>query len=436
MREEILNTISRLVPLALLAGTVALPQTAGAQVTVTQWDQFATAGITAAGPAMDELILACEPGLDGATIERTVAPSIGIRDSYRLAVSAGEAPDLAYTWPAASVLAGYARVGALAPLDAYYEEYGWQGINDFYRGRSSYEGHIYGVPMEQDLMGVYYNRDLFEENGIAEPTTYAEFQAAVETFKELGITPIAFGNRDRWPATNTLRLLLGLSAGKATEEAVLFGDESWDNDAFRTAADTFREWADNGYFPNGFNGIGYDEANALFLSGRAAMTITGTWVIQDMARGASFDLGVFMLPPIVDGVAPGTMWGEGSQWQISATADQATQDAAAAYVDCLISTESRQVWVQKGYLVPIGTTPEELAEWDALPVVQEFYTEGLATPDANFYDLHTTVPESVTQVLYPELQRLLAGDIESDAFLAAIQASWETAIANGERWVP
>ena len=91
-------------------------------IVVTQWDQFAQSGITAAGPAMDELIATCEPALNGAEVLRTIAPSIGIRDSYRLAVSAGKTPDLAYTWPAASVLAGYARVGALAPLDDYYAQ--------------------------------------------------------------------------------------------------------------------------------------------------------------------------------------------------------------------------------------------------------------------------------------------------------------------------
>ncbi|WP_275592552.1 extracellular solute-binding protein [Aquamicrobium sp. NLF2-7] len=230
--------------------------------------------------------------------------------------------------------------------------------------------------------------------------------------------------------------MLGLSAGKDVEESVLFGDTPWSNDQFKLAAETFQSWAENDYFPNGFNGIGYDEANALFLSGRAAMTITGTWVLQDMARGASFDLGVFMLPPIAEGVAPGTMWGEGSQWQVSANASQDVKDAAAAYINCLISPASREVWVEKGYLVPIGTTPEELEQWDALPIVKSFYTQGLATPDTNFYDLHTTLPESVTQVLYAELQRLVGGDATADEFLGAMDTAWQTAIENGERWVP
>ncbi len=189
-------------PLVLFIATQAAAQDT---IVVTQWDQFAQSGITAAGPAMDELIATCKPSLNGTEVLRTIAPSIGIRDSYRLAVSAGKTPDLAYTWPAASVLSGYARVGALAPLDDYYAKYGWDQVNEFYKGRNSYEGKAYGLPMEQDLMGVYYNKALFAEKGLTVPTTYAEFQALVETLKADGIIPVAFGNRDRWPATNSYR---------------------------------------------------------------------------------------------------------------------------------------------------------------------------------------------------------------------------------------
>ena len=418
--------------LMLAIGSSAVAQ----ENVVVQWDQFSNAGITAAGPAMDELIKVCEASLQDVKILRTVVPSIGIRESYRLAVSADKTPDLGYTWPAASVLAGYARTGKVAPLDDYYTKYGWDNINSFYRGRNSYQGKLYAVPMEQDLMGVYYNKAMFEELGLQVPKTYAEFKDLVEKIKAAGRIPIAFGNRDRWPATNTMSLIMGLTAGRAGEEKVFFGDVPWTNPKFKLAAETFQQWGKDGYFPRGFNGIGYDEANALFLGGRAAMTITGTWVLQDMARGAKFDLGVFMLPPISEDVPAGTMWGEGSQWQVSARAAQNVKDAAASYINCLTSKENRKTWVEKGFLVPIGTTAEELKAWNTLPVVKDFYAEGLKTPDTNFYDLHTTVPESVTQVLYPELQKLVGGEATPDEFLAAMQASWKTAIDNGERWVP
>jgi raffinose/stachyose/melibiose transport system substrate-binding protein len=62
---------------------------------------------------------------------------------------------------------------------------------------------------------------------------------------------------------------------------------------------------------------GWTHVNAFYKAATPAMAIsmaiTGTWVLQDMIRGAKFGMGVFMPPPIPDDVAPGTMWGEKSQ---------------------------------------------------------------------------------------------------------------------------
>src|SRR3546814_1651862 len=87
--------------------------------------------------------------------------------------------------------------------------------------------------MEQDLMGVYYNKAMFAELGLQVPKTYAEFKDVVEKIKAAGRIPIAFGNRDRWPATNTMSLIMGLTSGRAGEEKVFFGDEPWTNPKFK-----------------------------------------------------------------------------------------------------------------------------------------------------------------------------------------------------------
>ncbi len=54
----------------------------------------------------------------------------------------------------------------------------------------------------------------------------------------------------------------------------------------------------------------------------------------------------------------------------------------------------------------------------------------------NGYDLHTTVPESVSETLYNELQLMLVKKITPEQFLQAMQDAWVKAKRNGEVWVP
>ncbi len=409
-----------------------------ARVAVTVWDQFGYEGTTAAGPAMDKLVAAFEQQNPGIDIQRTVVPQAQIRDQLRIAVAGGQEPNMFYTWPAAAVLASYARGGSLRALDDAARQYGWtEELPELEVKRVSYRGHMYAYPFEQDYMLVYYNKDLFQRLGIQVPRTYQEFQQNCETIKQAGLVPIAFGNRGKWPATNTLSYLLALVAGKQRQEEVLFGDTPWTNEAYVEAAQTFLDWADRGYFPRGFNGIDYGEANSLFTMGQAAMTVTGTWVLQDMVAGATdFELGTFMLPAIKPDLPKATMMGEGSQWSISARGSAQVHQAAVQFLAFLASDDNIKVWVEEGYVVPIRKGGLNWDQFDVPEVVKSTFIEGDALQEVNGYDLHTTVPESVTETLYNNLQLMLDKNISPMQFLQAMQASWEKAKAAGEVWVP
>jgi len=444
-RKTILNMV---ICFVLLTFVLCFPAFAGGPkkevtpeaevITIKIWDQFGYEGATAAGPAMDKLVKMYEQMNPNVKIERTFIPQGNIRDQLRIAVSGGTEPDMFYTWPAAAVLASYARNGALLNLDPYAKKYGWfHELPELEIKRCSYKGHLYAYPSEQDYMLVYYNKDMFKELGIREPQTFDEFIDNCEKIKRAGYIPIAFGNRGKWPATNTLSYLLALVAGRKLEEKVFFGDTPWTNDRFLEAAELFVKVVDAGYFPDGFNGIDYGEANSLFTMGKAAMNITGTWIIHDMVEGATgFELGMFMLPQIKPDVPRATMMGEGSQWSISARADKRVQEEAAKFLDFLTSEENIKIWVEEGYLVPIRKGGLNWDQFDVPQVIKKTFITGDSMQLVNGYDLHTTVPESVTEVLYNNLQLMLDKAITPYQFLSEMQKSWEKAKAAGEVWIP
>ena len=68
------------------------------------------------------------------------------------------------------------------------------------RKAAQFQGKDYGVPTGISFVtGVYYNKDLFQKNGVQVPTTWDEFIAACEAFKAKGITPIVMGGAEKWP---------------------------------------------------------------------------------------------------------------------------------------------------------------------------------------------------------------------------------------------
>ena len=65
------------------------------------------------------------------------------------------------------------------------------------------DGKQYGLPYNFGMVGFWYNKDLFEQAGIAAPpATWDELLADVQTLKDKGIVPIslAAGAADAWTA--------------------------------------------------------------------------------------------------------------------------------------------------------------------------------------------------------------------------------------------
>ena len=67
----------------------------------------------------------------------------------------------------------------------------------------SINGTVYGIPLDANPEGVYYSQDLFTKAGITTtPTTIPELEADIAKLKAAGITPVAVGAKDAWPAAH------------------------------------------------------------------------------------------------------------------------------------------------------------------------------------------------------------------------------------------
>ncbi len=142
------------------------------------------------------------------------------------------------------------------------------------------DGHAYAFPYAgNELVLMYYNKDLFEKHGVKVPETYDELKEAVVKFKEVGIVPLSIFAKEKWITTALYDVFATrLDAGgiKKLDE----GKGSATEDAYVTAAEKLHELVNLGLLPSGATNMNYDQAASLFYEEKAAMFINGQWEIQ------------------------------------------------------------------------------------------------------------------------------------------------------------
>ena len=75
------------------------------------------------------------------------------------------------------------------------------------RRRRALDGHYYFVPIYNYPWAVFYRKSVFKKNGYTIPKTWDQFIALAKKMKADGLTPIAFTDKDGWPAMGTFDIL-------------------------------------------------------------------------------------------------------------------------------------------------------------------------------------------------------------------------------------
>jgi len=161
-------------------------------------------------------------------------------------------------------------------------------------------GKLYGVPSYGEYVSVFYNKDIFAKNNVKIPTTMAEMEAAMATFKAAGVIPMEMGGAGYQTVHNVYALAVSRANQAWITSFQLFKGTPIDatTDAnIKWAAETLLKWKTAGYFEPNVSGVSPDDAVAEFQAGKAAMVIGGTWLDYSMqTKISTFSYGKFLLP--------------------------------------------------------------------------------------------------------------------------------------------
>ena len=221
----------------------------------------------------------------------------GIKDACKVAASSDTLPDMWFNW-GGSLGGFYAENGLTYDLTDYAAQNDWS--NKFSAGAlnlCTLSDQLAGYPTSYNVLDVYYRQDIFEQNGIAVPATFEEFEAACAALMEKGITPISTAGLNGWHVMRFVELLIEHYAGAELHDKLNTFEESWTNEAVVKAFEKYQEFCEKGYFPEGFITADPNDTRMAMVSGTTAMDIQGQWydgqILQDGADISLFSTFAF-----------------------------------------------------------------------------------------------------------------------------------------------
>jgi raffinose/stachyose/melibiose transport system substrate-binding protein len=218
-------------------------------------------------------------------------------DAMKIRASANELPDLMFN-----------KTFTLAQFKDYLVDLGGTEAAKSNDLASAYSigGKVLGIPQTMTTEYVFYWQDMFDEAGVAVPTTWPAFIAAAEKLQAYfepsnpDFMAIALGAKDEWPTYPFVEFMPALQNGDGFNwDSMAKLDEPFAEGAnMNTTYKKIYDLFSLPVFGSDPNGIGHDQAVSLFAQKRAAIIVSGSWCLDTIQQGTDdvSTLKTFYLP--------------------------------------------------------------------------------------------------------------------------------------------
>lgn len=356
----------------------------------------------------------------GIKVKLDVVPTNNVRTILQTQLRSGDGPDV-FGYDTGPGFAGQlAEAGFLYDLTDAYAENEWP-IFDFAKERVTFDGEIVGIPNDIETLGLFYNKDIFDDLGIAQPENLADLEAAAGTIADAGIIPFAVSDKEGWQGGHLLSMVLSSEVGGDGLKSLIDGDDSWDSEGVVSALDTWETFNKDGYLTPSPVAVTYDSANALFYSGKAAINPTGSWLAQDIERNVDFGVGYIPFPS-EDG--PGIFSGGlGSGLFVSKTTKKA--DAAIKFLDYRMTPEHGRWSVEEQQTIP--AFPVDTTGIEATPLFTQIIADAAKIADGTGdfgFNIDVLMSDSFNKATTKGIQGILTGQTDAPAVAKELQENY------------
>jgi len=325
-------------------------------------------------------------------------------------------PDDVFTWFSGFRMRFFASKGLAGDISDVWTKIGGDFADGIKAASTGDDGKQYLVPTFNYPWVVMYRKSVFADRGYAPPKTIDELNTLGAKMKKDGLAPIAFADKDGWPAMGTFDILNMRINGYDFHVSLMAGKESWEDAKVKNVFDTWK-----GLLPlhqEGALGRTWQEAAQGLAAKKSGMYFLGTFAIQQFQGPDADDVDFFAFPEVdsahgvdaIDAPIDGFMM----------SAKPKNEDGAKALLTYLASGPAENIYLKSD---PSSVGTNKNVDTSGYNAVQKKSAEiiGATANIAQFLDRDTR-PDFASTVMIPALQDFLKNPNDIDALIKKIES--------------
>ncbi|HEY7414147.1 MAG TPA: extracellular solute-binding protein, partial [Ktedonobacteraceae bacterium] len=371
-----------------------------------------------AGPVVAEINKRFHAENPNITVQFSSIASDQYETVLKARLAGGDAPDLFGVYPGVKFYP-YAKANYLADLSA---EPWVARLSDGARRVATYtDGKVYTMPLDVNVIGVTYNKQIFSQHGLSVPTNWPDFLAVCEKLKSAGVTPLALGIKDQW-VDQLIPYAMAPSAIYRDhidfDKQLLSGASNFSHSAWTQMMQDYLDLNAHGYFNLGPLGTTYVDTTQLIAAGKAAMVVNGNWILAPIKPlNPNLQLGMFPLPYVQAGQPIWISSAVGTTTTISATTKHPAE--ARKYLQFWAKPDIMSLYLKEKVAY---SSFNDISNPALDPAAQDMVAP-LKVGSYNFLDQNW--PVGVQDVMLKDIQGVFAGSTSIPQMLQDMDAAYQ-----------
>ncbi len=329
-------------------------------------------------------------------------------------------PDDVFTWFSGFRMRFFADKGLAGDISGVWD--GISGMGDALKTASTaQDGKQYFIPATTYPWAVFYRPSVFKAKGYEVPKSMDDFYALTTQMKADKLIPLAFADKDGWPAMGTFDQLNLRINGYDYHVSLMAGKEDWSGQPVKDVFDAWRKLLEVSQ-PDALGRTWQESAQAV-QQNKAAMLVQGMFMAQQFEKGADQeDLDFFGFPEIDTNIGADAIEAPIDGNMMSARPKN--EAGAKNFLAYLATPAAQQLLVSADPSVIATNTDADTSGYTALQKKAVEFIGG-AKNISQFMDRDTR-PDFASTVMIPALQTFIGKPSDVDGLVNSIQSQAKT----------